>query len=159
MWQVYFKELTELVRDKKTMFFVILLPIIVFPVLFGIMGLVVANVAKQAEAEEHRYVIINADKAPQLTEALFYHKNFKKVESELTEPDALKQAIRDDKFDLAIIIADDFSAEATNLSQSQWTVIYNMSSQLDMIDKYFNELLRTYSKTLKYLSIISSWDD
>ena len=98
MWQVYLKELTELLRDKKTMFFVILLPILVFPVLFGIMGLVVANVAKNAEAEEHRYVIINADKAPELAEALFYHKNFKKVESDLTEPEALKQAIREDKF-------------------------------------------------------------
>ena len=52
MWQVYLKELTELLRDKKTMFFIILLPILVFPVLFGIMGLVVANVAKKAEAEE-----------------------------------------------------------------------------------------------------------
>lgn len=155
MWQVYFKELTELVRDKKTMFFVILLPIIVFPVLFGIMGLVVANVAKQAEAEEHRYVIINADKAPELAEALFYHKNFKKVESDLTEPEALKQAIRDDKFDLAIVIADDFSADAANLSQSQWTVIYNMSSQLDMIDKYFNQLLRDYSKKLQLAKLES----
>ena len=155
MWQVYLKELTELLRDKKTMFFVILLPIIVFPVLFGIMGLVVANVAKNAEAEEHRYVIINADKAPELAEALFYHKNFKKVESDLTEPEALKQAIRDDKFDLAIVIADDFSAEVSNLSQSQWTVIYNMSSQLDMIDKYFNQLLRDYSKQLQLAKLDS----
>lgn len=149
MWQVYFKELTELVRDKKTMFFVIMLPIIVFPVLFGIMGLVMANVSKKAETEEHRYVIINAEKAPELADALFYHKNFKKVESDLTDPEQLKQGIRDDKFDVAFIIADDFSSDATTLTQSKWTVIYNMSSQLDMIDKYFNELLKEYSNKLQ----------
>jgi len=149
MWQVYFKELTELVRDKKTLFFVILLPILVFPVLFGIMGLVMANVVKKAESEEHRYVIIHADKAPQLADALFYHKNFKKVESDLTDVDELKKAIRESKFDLAIIIPQDFDASAGNIQQSEWTVVYNMSSQLDMIDKYFNELLHDYSKQLQ----------
>ncbi|WP_337881270.1 ABC transporter permease [Rheinheimera sp.] len=149
MWQVYLKELTELVRDKKTMFFVILLPILVFPVLFGIMGAVMANVVKKAESEEHRYVIINADKAPELKEALFYHKNFKQVESELTEVDQLKQAIRDNKFDLAIMIPADFDPSAEQLNQSTWTVVYNMSSQLDMIDKYFNDLLNEYGKQLQ----------
>ncbi|WP_337843339.1 ABC transporter permease [Rheinheimera sp.] len=149
MWQVYLKELTELVRDKKTMFFVILLPILVFPVLFGIMGAVMANVVKKAESEEHRYVIINAHKAPELKEALFYHKNFKQVESELTQVDELKQAIRDNKFDLAIIIPADFDSSADQLNQSTWTVVYNMSSQLDMIDKYFNDLLKDYSQQLQ----------
>lgn len=149
MWQVYLKELTELVRDKKTMFFVILLPILVFPVLFGIMGAVMANVVKKAESEEHRYVIVNATQAPELADALFYHKNFKKVESDLTEVDGLKQAIRDNKFDLAIIIPADFDASAGQLNQSTWTVVYNMSSQLDMIDKYFNDVLKDYSKKLQ----------
>ena len=108
MWQVYLKELTELLRDKKTLMFVILLPILVFPVLFGIMGLVMANVSRQAEAEEHRYVVIHAERAAEFTEALFYHKNFKKVETELTTVDELKQAIRDEKFDVAIVIPADF---------------------------------------------------
>ncbi len=45
MWQVYFKELLELARDKKTLFFIIALPIIIFPVLFGFMALVIVNVA------------------------------------------------------------------------------------------------------------------
>ncbi|WP_419569883.1 ABC transporter permease [Rheinheimera sp.] len=149
MWQVYLKELTELVRDKKTMFFVILLPILVFPVLFGIMGAVMANVVKKAESEEHRYVIVNAAQAPELADALFYHKNFKQVESDLTDVDGLKQAIRDNKFDLAIIIPADFDASAGQLNQSTWTVVYNMSSQLDMIDKYFNDVLKDYSKKLQ----------
>ena len=85
MWQVYFKELLELSRDRKTLMFVIALPIIVFPLLFGVMGLVMANVSRQAEAEEHRYVIVNPELAPEFANALFYHKNFKKVESDLKD--------------------------------------------------------------------------
>ncbi|MDZ7903631.1 MAG: ABC transporter permease [Rheinheimera sp.] len=149
MWQVYFKELLELSRDRKTLMFVIALPIIVFPLLFGVMGLVMANVSRQAEAEEHRYVIVNPELAPEFANALFYHKNFKKVESDLKDLEALKQAIRDDKFDVAIIIPADFSQDPAQLHQHQWQLVYNSSSQLDMVGNYFNELFKTYTKKLQ----------
>ncbi|HCU64772.1 MAG TPA: sodium ABC transporter permease [Rheinheimera sp.] len=149
MWQVYQKELLELMRDKKTLMFVVLLPLLIFPLLFGLMGLVMSNVSRQAEAEEHRYVIINAERAPAFADALFYHKNFKKVETELTAAEDLKQAIRDDKFDVAIVIPADFDVSAENLNQSKWQLIHNSSSQLDMISKHFNDLLKTFSKKLQ----------
>lgn len=149
MWQVYQKELLELMRDKKTLMFVVLLPLLIFPLLFGLMGLVMSNVSCQAEAEEHRYVIINAERAPAFADALFYHKNFKKVETELTAAEDLKQAIRDDKFDVAIVIPADFDVSAENLNQSKWQLIHNSSSQLDMISKHFNDLLKTFSKKLQ----------
>lgn len=149
MWQVYQKELLELMRDKKTLMFVVLLPLLIFPLLFGLMGLVMSNVSRQAEAEEHRYVIINAERAPAFADALFYHKNFKKVETELTAAEDLKQAIRDDKFDVAIVIPADFDVSAENLNQSKWQLIHNSSSQLDMISKHFNDLLKIFSKKLQ----------
>ncbi len=155
MWQVYQKELLELMRDKKTLMFVVLLPLLIFPLLFGLMGLVMSNVSRQAEAEEHRYVIIHAERAPAFADALFYHKNFKKVSTELTDADDLKQAIRDDKFDVAIVIPADFNADASNLNQSKWQLIHNSSSQLDMISKHFNDLLKTFSKTLQQNKLAS----
>ena len=154
MWQVYLKELTELLRDKKTLMFVILLPVLIFPVLFGIMGVVMANVSRQAMAEEHRYVIIGAERAPQFTEALFYHKNFKQVTTELTAIADLKQAIRDEQFDVAIVIPADFSPDAANLVQAKWQLIHNSSSQLDMISKHFNELLKDYSQKLQQAKLL-----
>lgn len=154
MWQVYLKELTELLRDKKTLMFVILLPILIFPVLFGIMGLVMANVSRQAEAEEHRYVVINAGRAAEFADTLFYHKNFKQLSTELTEIDDLKQAIRDGKFDVAIVIPEDFDPSAENLEQGKWQLIHNSSSQLDMISKYFNDLLKSYSQKLQQAKLL-----
>jgi sodium transport system permease protein len=155
MWQVYLKELTELLRDKKTLIFVILLPVLIFPVLFGVMGLVMSNVSRQAEAEEHRYVLINADKAAEFADALFYHKNFKKMTTDLTEPTALKQAIREGKFDVAIVIPADFDPAAGHIQQSKWLLIHNSSSQLDMISKHFSELLKTYSTKLQQAKLVA----
>lgn len=149
MWQVYLKELLELSRDRKTLMFVILLPILIFPVIFGLLGLVAAQVTASAQAEEHRYVIINADKAPDFAEQLFYHKNFKRVTSDLTEPEALRQAIRAGEFDVAVIIPADFDAGAEAMQQSQWTVIYNTAPVLDLIGNYLKDVLKQYSRQLQ----------
>ncbi|HEY9042365.1 MAG TPA: ABC transporter permease [Rheinheimera sp.] len=149
MWQVYFKELTELMRDKKTLIFVILLPIFIFPVIFGVMGLVLSSTTSKAMQEEHRYVIINAEQAPEFSDAMFYHKNFKQVKTDKTSEADLVAAIRNDEFDVAIVIPADFSAKRQVSEQVQWQIIYNQSSQFDFMYRYFAEMLATYNEKLQ----------
>ncbi|WP_423186615.1 ABC transporter permease [Alishewanella sp. d11] len=153
MWQVYLKELTELMRDRKTLIFVILLPIFIFPVIFGIMGLVLSSTTSKAMQEQHKYVIVNGQQAPEFAEALFYHKNFKKVETELTEPAELIAAIRAGEFAVAVVIPADFKDKQAAVEQSQWQLIYNQSSQLDFMSRYFNELLENYTGQLQRQSL------
>jgi sodium transport system permease protein len=153
MWQVYFKELTELMRDKKTLIFVILLPIFIFPVIFGVMGLVLSSTTNTAMQAEHRYVIVNAEQAPEFSDALFYHKNFKQITTHLTSEEQLAQAIRDDQFDVAIVIPADFANKRQHVEQSTWQIIYNQSSQFDFMYRYFNEILADYNEQLQRQSL------
>lgn len=149
MWQVYLKELTELMRDKKTLIFVILLPIFIFPVIFGVMGLVLSSTTNTAMQAEHRYVIVNAEQAPQFADALFYHKNFKQIKTDKTAEADLIAAIRNDEFDVAIVIPADFSAKRQAAEQSQWQIIYNQSSQFDFMYRYFSELMTNFNEQLQ----------
>ncbi|WP_166840413.1 ABC transporter permease [Rheinheimera pleomorphica] len=149
MWQVYFKELTELMRDKKTLIFVILLPIFIFPVIFGVMGLVLSSTTNKAMQEQHRYVIVNATQAPQFAEALFYHKNFKQLTTEKTSQADLIAAIRNDEFDVAIVIPADFNTKRANVEQAQWQIIYNQSSQFDFMYRYFSEIVADFNEQLQ----------
>lgn len=149
MWQVYFKELTELMRDKKTLIFVILLPIAIFPVLFAIVGLVMATTTNKAMEEQHRYVIINEQQAPEFAEALFYHKNFKKVETTLSTEQELIAAIRNEEFDVALLIPADFASRKAAVQQTEWQLIYNRSSQLDFMYNHFNDILNDYTEELQ----------
>ncbi|KKO45241.1 sodium ABC transporter permease [Arsukibacterium ikkense] len=149
MWQVYFKELTELLRDKKTLIFVILLPILIFPVLFGIVGLVMATTTSKAMEQQHRYVIINEQQAPEFAEALFYHKNFKKVDTTLSTEQELVAAIRNNEFDVALVIPADFASRKAAVQQTEWQLIYNRSSQLDFMYNYFDDMLSSYTAELQ----------
>lgn len=149
MWQVYFKELTELMRDKKTLIFVILLPIFIFPVIFGVMGLVLSSTTNKAMQEQHRYVIVNATQAPQFADALFYHKNFKQLTTDKTSEADLIAAIRNDEFDVAIVIPADFNDKRMAVEQAQWQIIYNQSSQFDFMYRYFSEILADFNEQLQ----------
>ncbi|MDP2715994.1 ABC transporter permease [Rheinheimera sp.] len=149
MWQVYLKELTELMRDKKTLIFVILLPIFIFPVIFAVMGLVLSSTTNTAMQAEHRYVIVNAEQAPQFADALFYHKNFRQIKTDKTAEADLVAAIRNDEFDVAIVVPADFSAKRAAVEQAQWQIIYNQSSQFDFMYRYFSELLADFNEQLQ----------
>ncbi len=149
MWQVYLKELTELLRDKKTLIFVILLPILIFPVLFGIVGTVMAFTANKAKQQEHRYVIVNEQQAPDFAEALFYHKNFKQTAMLQTDEASLLAAIKQDQVDVAIIIPADYREKRQRLEQAEWRVIYNQSSQYDFMFSYFTDVLQNYSESVQ----------
>ncbi|MDX3773874.1 ABC transporter permease [Chromatiaceae bacterium AAb-1] len=153
MWQVYLKELTELMRDKKTLIFVILLPVLIFPVIFGVMGLVFSSTALKAEQKEHRYVIVNAEQAPEFAEALFYHKNFKQVQTDKQHEAELIEAIRNEEFDVAIVVPENFADKRQHVQQAEWQIIYNQSSQFDFMYRHFSELLNNYTEKLQRESL------
>ena len=149
MWQVYKKELLELVRDKKTLFFVIALPLVVFPVLFGVMGMVMANAQIKEEKKVHRYVIVGAEQVPGFAEQLFYHKSFKKVELQANDIESATQAIRNDQIDVALIVPSDHQQQMQSNQQSQWQIVFNdavLTNRIfgrikDLVGKHSDQIL------------------
>ena len=45
MFEVYKKELKELLRDKKTLMFVVALPVLIFPIIFAVMAFISSQAA------------------------------------------------------------------------------------------------------------------
>lgn len=68
MWTLYKKELLELVRDKKTLFFAIAMPLLIFPLLFGGIGIITAKQMQKAESEELKVAITRP--LPMVTDAI-----------------------------------------------------------------------------------------
>ena len=94
MLMVYRKELLELLRDKKTLFFIIALPTLIFPVLFGLMGLLVANIAQDEQRRVLNYSIVNAEQAPAFAKAIKYHRDFKEHILEAKSQEQIIEQVR-----------------------------------------------------------------
>ena len=58
---VFLKEIKELVRDRKTLFFMIALPLLVFPAIFGVVTFVSSKAISDAQSEVLDYAIRGAE--------------------------------------------------------------------------------------------------
>ena len=149
MIQVYLKELLELVRDRKTLFFMIALPLIIFPVIFALMGVVVANVAMDEQKKVLNYAIVNESHASEFSEQLFYHRDFKKVELTLSNEAQIKQAITSGEVDLVIEISEQHQTRIAKHQTDNWRVYYNDASQMNQIRQKINKVFLPYLNTIR----------
>lgn len=81
MFEVFKKELKELLRDRKTLIFVVALPVAIFPLLFAIMAFISSQAALEAEQEVHTYAIINGQYAQELQTKFFIIKAFHSIKA------------------------------------------------------------------------------
>lgn len=149
MFEVFLKELKELLRDRKTLIFVVALPIAIFPVIFALMGFLMSKAALEAEQEVHKYAIVNAEFAPEFKDKLFYHKNFELVEGSYKTVEELKQAVKDEDIDVGIIISSDARASLSKGESNEWQIVFNDSSSLSFIFTRIKELSEEFSQTLQ----------
>jgi len=67
---VYFKELKDSLRDRRTVISMIVVPTLIMPVLIFGIGKVASGVFNKAKSEVARIMVIGADGAPEIVEAL-----------------------------------------------------------------------------------------
>lgn len=70
IWTVFRKEFREIFRDRRTTFNVIVSPLLITPLLLGIMGSVIRRQSRQAEVETYAVGLVGAESAPSIRDAL-----------------------------------------------------------------------------------------
>lgn len=123
MWQVFLKELKEIVRDKKTMFFMIALPLLLFPVIIGGVVYFSSKAADDAQSKVLRYALVNSQDAPALQQAIEEAEGFEPV----TMPDGvdIRQWVKADNVDFVLEIPDGFSTDPLTTSSNRLQLYYN----------------------------------
>ena len=149
MFEVFLKELRELLRDKKTLLFVVAMPILVFPIIFGLIGFLMSQATLEAEQKVHTYAIANEAFAPSFAQEMFYHKSFKQTEAVYTTVEEMKQAVRDGKIDVGIIIPTEPRDKLAAGEQSKWQVVYNDASSINFIFSRVKEAIENFSGVLQ----------
>lgn len=144
MWQVYLKELIELLRDKKTLFFIIALPLVIFPILFAFMGAVVANVTMDEQQKVLKYGIVNGEKAPIFSEALFYHRDFTEQDISLETNEDINAAVTQGLVDVVINISENHQQVLTDNGQDNWQIYFNNASQINFVKQKVNKVFEQY---------------
>ena len=99
---IYLKEMKEVLRDKKTLIFMVLLPIIVVPMLMNLVIKFVVKAEKEASTEILTYAVFGTDNLPDLADAFIEDKGFKKVE--IPSQEEIASAIEEEKIKFGLVI-------------------------------------------------------
>ncbi|MCF2857128.1 ABC transporter permease subunit [Pseudoalteromonas sp. SMS1] len=155
MFEVFLKEVRELLRDRKTLFFVIALPIVIFPVLFALLAFLASKTTLEAEQKVHTYYIANAHLAPEFEERVFYHKSFKLYDGDerFESVTALSDAVRAGKIDVGIVIPDEFNHQPSANVQSAWQVVFNDAQSINFVYKRLEKLINQFAADLRTASL------
>jgi sodium transport system permease protein len=151
MFEVFKKEVTELLRDRKTLFFIIALPMLVFPVIVALVAFLTSQAGIKAEQKVHTYYIVNEQYDEAFSEQVFYHKSFKKYEGELKldSVEALTNAVKLGHIDVGIFIDSDPYDAINKGEQSQWKVVFNDAKAINFTFNRINELVKTSSQMVR----------
>jgi sodium transport system permease protein len=117
---IYFKEMLETLRDRRTLISTILIPIILFPVLMFGMSAVVVLMMKKTEAEATKIAVIGEEFAHSFVSVLLKGDDFQKVDVE-----DFKSALKEKEIHAALEFPSDFEEELTLGENSEATIFYD----------------------------------
>jgi len=151
MFEVYKKELKELLRDKKTLMFVVALPVLIFPIIFAVMAFISSQAALEADQKVNTYVIINGEYAPEFTNKVFYHKSFELYKGSKTfnTIEELKGGVTAGDIDMGIYLPSNAEDTLDSGEQSKWEVVFNDAKSINFLFDRVKELAQEYSDVLQ----------
>lgn len=104
---VYLKELTDTLRDKRTLITTFLIPTIAIPgIMFGA-GFVMTKIVKKAQTEATSVMVIGAEHAPEIVETLEADENFRVI----PEAENYEELISNKRIRVALEIPENYHAD------------------------------------------------
>jgi sodium transport system permease protein len=136
------KELLDIFRDKKTLIIGILIPLIIFPVIYGVMGRSMNNTTKSVE--NNLKIAIKDEENSSLSQFIKSQKNIKVVDSSNIDED-----VKNGNIYLGIEIPKDFDKNIQQEKDINVGITYdNVSQQSSTAMNIVNSYIDEYSKAI-----------
>jgi len=139
MWNVFYKEVLEVLRDKRTLIFMLVMPAVVFPMLIFGYAKLATNKAQQEGTRELRYALVASDGAPLLRTVLEATPLLRAVPA--TSTAAAEAAIRTGQIDFALIFGAGGERAILTGQQPPLALMYNTATVFDSVGKRVKPLL------------------
>jgi sodium transport system permease protein len=147
MWIVYLKELRSLLRDRKTLIFTILIPIIALPLIGFGMTQVMSKLSEKARTQQIKYAIFGAQNAPALAELFASDAGYREVK--LDSAGDIRGAIGDDRIKLALNVPAQFAGAIGASQQAAIELHFNSADAGEITRKRVNAVVEQYNATLR----------
>ena len=156
---IFRKELKDMLRDRRTIFFMVIFPILIIPILIGGIPKLMSGIIKDKMTSEISIAVIGSEYSTELVSLIDSTKSINLVFD--IEEDYIETSIRRKIIDGALKIPDNFVKKINSLETAQLEMFYLASDELQTVKKRLGNILSIFinEKTnlrMKHLEIDAS---
>ena len=143
---IFKKELTDTIRDRRTLFMMVFFPLFLMPVLLMVITKVQSSSMKKAEEKTLRVGFVSNGNALDLSDMLMQSKGLRVIEG--VPADSAEALIRRDSLDAVIVIPANFDADISQMRTGKISLYYKSSEDYDMVKRRVKAVLDSYERNL-----------
>ncbi|MBP2671077.1 MAG: transporter permease [candidate division NC10 bacterium] len=143
---IFFKELLDTVRDRRTLFVMVIFPLLLFPLLLTAVTAVQTSQIRKAEDRVLRVGLVLHGNAAGLRTLLASRTGYALVEG--INPDSARAFLERDSLDAAIVASDRFDRTVAEGGKGIVTLFYRFSDDYSIAERRVKETLREFERGL-----------
>jgi sodium transport system permease protein len=149
---IFRKELQDMLRDRRTLFFMIIMPFLVIFLIFNLSMRLGRDMEKRAQEKELKVAIFSATPLPAFNRLLQTRERVK-INTPVPRTE-IHQAVNDGRLDFALSFPDDFTENLDREGTSEVSVYYKAStSENEQAISRIHKVLQEYGKQLLSLRL------
>ena len=143
---ILIKELTDMIRDRRTMFMMVVMPLVVIPLLAITAIKLTQSQIEKAKDKDLRVAVIGETAAPELFKRLSKEENFFLVT--MTNADSARAMTAEQTLDGVVIIPQDFSEFVEGDKQATIRLIFKSSESLNAARRRIETIIDQYDREI-----------
>ena len=143
---ILIKELTDMIRDRRTIFMMVVMPLVVIPLLATTAIKLTQSQIEKAKDKELRVAVINETASPELFKRLTKEENFFLVT--MTNADSARSMTAEQTLDGVVIIPQDFSEFVEGDKQATIRLIFKSSESLNAARRRIEAIIDQYDREI-----------
>jgi sodium transport system permease protein len=143
---IFRKEFIDTVRDRRTLFFMIVFPLLLVPLLMTVIAHVQISSIQKAEEKVLRIGLVTNGNALDLKSNLGQARNLRVVEG--ISEDSAEALIKRDSLDAIIVVGEDFDRVVSELHAGVIRLYYKSSDDYDMVKRRVSAIVGQFERSL-----------
>lgn len=147
MWTVFRKEILEMLRERRTLMFMLLMPTVVIPLLIGGFGALAGYKTGQETDRVLRYAVVGDEYAPELVARLAATPKLERTA--LSSGETVVDAVRDGSVNFGLVIPPGFEQAMAEGRGMTLELHYNDAVSVDTIGRRMRALTIAYGAEVR----------
>jgi len=143
---VFKKELIDSIRDRRTIVFMIIIPLLLFPLLFRVMSSIEKRQAQKQRVKTLRVALVDRGNAADFVSSLHGRSGLTIVDG--VAADSVTAMIKSDSLDGAFVFGESFDQDVAENRSGRVDFYFKSTDDRDIVENRLRKPLDQYEKTL-----------